>query len=183
MAELRHTATLAEKIAKLRVSIGTSIETGAQVKVTYAKAEAASLDRDQARMVFDALFPEAPKDASAHAKGRAESLRDDARRVATLGINRVGHGANVATIWNAATYLVDRQVTGQARQHGDSDGLNSLVFGARGERVAEIQRIVEIILRDGSIRQVTPVEALHMGVDPRQNGVLAASLIDDILAG
>lgn len=71
---------------------------------------------------------------------------------AIMPINSVGGvKGNVATLWNAATYLVDRKADGKAREcRGGADRLDSLLFGSRGERLTEVQDIIENILDGGA---------------------------------
>lgn len=160
MAQLRHTASLETKVKILAESIGDAIKNGGKVKETFAKASNVTLAREKAIQAFDALFPEADKDASKAAKTRAENTRHEARIAATLPINKVGStGGNLGTLWNAATYLVDRTSDGKARA-SKGDDMNSLLFGSRAERLFEIQEIVESALNDGTIVQSTMPRAV-----------------------
>lgn len=167
MAALRHTASLDSKVKILEETIGKAILTGEKVKETFAKACDVKLSREAARVAFDALFPEAPEGATGNAKTRAENARHDARRAAAMPINRVGETAgNLGTLWNAATYLVDRTADGAFRKtKGDSDALNSLLFGTRADRVQEIQNTIEVIMRDGSVEKMTATQAKEAGVN------------------
>jgi hypothetical protein len=179
MAALRHTASLDDRVRILSGAIGASIESGTKVRETFKAAEAAHLDGSAARAAFDALFPEAPKDATPAAKTRADNVRTEARRAATLPVNRVGsRPGNLATLWNAATYLVDRKADGSAREVRGGDSLDSMLFGTRANRVQEIQTQIEVILRDGKVQVMTASDAIGAGVDPKQVG---ASVLADIL--
>lgn len=147
MAAIRHTASLETKVRALSESIGIAILRGERVRDAFSRAEVAYLDRDTARAAFDALFPEAPKDATPATKTRAENLRTEARRAAVLPINRVGATpGNLATLWNAATYLVDRHSDGTSRAVRGGEALDSLLFGQRADRVNEIQATIEGLL-------------------------------------
>jgi hypothetical protein len=176
MASLSHTASLETKVNILAEGITKSIASGNKVRDTYHQAEALKLSKDQAKDVFDALFPKAPEDADKAAKTKAENIRVDARKAMWSDVNNAG--GTLATLWNAATYLVDRQADGSSRATRGGDLLDSLLFGSRGERVAEIQTIIEVVLRDGSTKAVTAQDAIGMGADPRQVG---AKVIEDIL--
>lgn len=169
-ARFRHTASMPEKIAALKHNIGTAIAAGESVKETMHRAEqtrfrsAAELDQ-----AFDRLFPKAPEDASKNAKTRALNAREEAWRAMTHPVNQAGD--TVATLWNAATFLVDREADGSPRKaKGDADKLDSLLFGSRAERIQEIQTVIEVILRDGSIQNMTQTQALEAGVSGDQVG-------------
>ena len=178
MALLRHTASLEAKIKVLSESIGAAIVAGDSVRNTYHAAESARLTVAQAESVFDALFPVASEDDSPNTRTRAENARSEARQAMARHENNCG--PTLATLWNAATWLVDRKPNGETRQaKGGSDMLDSLLFGARGERIQEIQTIVELVMRDGSIQSVTAGDALAMGVDAKQVG---RSVLEDMLA-
>jgi len=179
MAQLRHTASLETKVQILKKSVAKSIETGEKVRTMFETASRTKLNRDQARKVFDALFPEAEKDASQAAKTRAENQREEAYKAMALDVNRVGDKGNLATLWNGATYLLDRNTDGTARKtRGDSDPLNNLLFGTRARRLAEIQVTIETVLRDGSVERMTVAEAREHGID---DGQIGRKLLEDML--
>ena len=164
MAQLRHTASLETKINVLRESVGQAIVKGDKVRDAYHAAESLKLTRDQAKNVFDLLFPEAKKDEGKAAITRADNLRSDAQRAMANPVNNAG--GTLATIWNAATYLVDREVDGTARKtRGGASAIDSILFGSRGERVTEIQTMIENILREG----------------PRDGSIAGAKIIQDML--
>lgn len=178
MAQLRHTASLETKVNVLAESIATAVQSGDKVRDAYHAAEAMQLTRDHAIAVFDRLFPAAPKDAELAAKTKADNVRADARRAMQRAENNVG--PSLATLWNAATWLVDRTASGEARAaRGGADRLDSLLFGSRGERVSEIQTIIEVILKDGTTQAVTAADALGMGADRSQVG---RKVLDDMLS-
>jgi hypothetical protein len=179
MAMLRHTASLETKVNVLAESIQLAIASGDKVRDAYHQAEATSLNREQAIGIFDLLFPAAPEGTPAgRAKTLADNMRADARRAMANPVNNVG--ATLATVWNAATYLVDREADGSARKARGGDALDSLLFGSRGERVNEIQTIVDVVLRDGSVRSVPATEALDMGVDPK---LVGRAFLDEFMGG
>ena len=178
MAQLRHTASLEANVAILRDGIADCVEKGRKVRDLFQKAEGIYLPRAAAERAFDALFPEAPEGASAVMKTRLENERADAINAARNPVNKVGsQGGNLATLWNAATYLVDRNADGTARDcRGGADRLNSLLFGTRGKRLDEVQgvieRLVEVIRPDGTVETATVEEAVRMGVSADQASVL-----------
>jgi hypothetical protein len=180
MSALRHTVSLESKVKVLEGAIADTIATGEKVRETFARAEKTFLDRDAARAIFDALFPEAPKDASKAAQTKAETLRCEARRAAALPINRVGdERGNLATLWNAATYVVDRHADGTERKVRGGEALDSMLFGQRAARVSQIQTVIELCMRDGTTQAVTASQALDMGADLKQVG---AKVLEDILS-
>lgn len=179
MAKIRHTASLTEKAKKLEGAIAGAIKNGETVRSMYAAAEQKVLDKEAARKAFDALFPEAEKDATQAQKTKAENLRNDAMLAAAMPINKVGNKGTLATLWNAATYLVDRESDGSARKTRASSPLDTLLFGSRGERVREIQTLIEVILKDGTVQTMTAPQAVDVGVDPR---LVGKKVLEDMLA-
>lgn len=184
-AQLRHTASLEAKVVALASAIESTIATGKKVRETFKAASEMKLNRDQAQAAFDALFPEADKDATKAQITRAENTRRDAKIAATLDVNKVGDKGTLATLWNAATYLVDREITsrpeGTFRQaRGGADALDSLLFGTRADRVQEIQTLVEVILRDGTVQTMPATQALDVGVDQRQVG---RAILNELVPG
>lgn len=178
MAQLRHTASLETKVNVLAESIATAVANGDKVRNAYHAAETMQLTKAQAIDVFDRLFPAAPKDAEKTAITRADNVRADARRAMSRSENNAG--PTLATLWNASTWLVDREADGTARKVRGGDALDSMLFGTRGERVTEIAHIVEVILKDGTVQSVPAHDAIGMGVDPK---ILGKSLVDDLLNG
>lgn len=180
MASLLHTATLETKVNVLAESIGEAIKTGDRVRDLYKKTEETVLSRAQAEQVFDFLFPKADAGESKMTIARADGVRRDARHAAAKAVNHVdaGRGTSLATLWNAATYLVDRNVDGTSRTYGESDNLKSLLFGTRGRRLEEIQRTIEVVMADGSIQHMSATEAVEAGCDAQSIGrVLLAEMM------
>jgi hypothetical protein len=177
MASLRHTASLETKVNVLAGAIGEAVKSGDKVRNAYHRAEATRLSRADAERAFDLLFPKAARDAEKAAITRADNVRADAMRAMSNPVNNAG--PTLATLWNAATYLVDRTADGRARPTRGGDALDSLLFGTRGERVEEIQTIIEVIMRDGTIEQMTVPQALAAGVDPSLTG---RAILDDLMA-
>ena len=178
MAQLRHTASLETNVKILQDGIADCVSKGRKVRELFEKASQITLPKEAADKAFDALFPKAPEGASATLVTRLDNERGDAITAARMGINKVGNtGGNLATLWNAATYLVDRNADGTARDcRGGADRLNSLLFGTRAKRLDEVQgvieRLVEVIRPDGTVETATVQEAIAMGVSPEQASVL-----------
>jgi hypothetical protein len=179
--QLRHTASLEHKVKALADSIEESIETGKKVRDTFHAATDAVLSRDEANRAFDILFPEADEDVTPAVKTRANNVRDEARAAAALPINKVGPKGNLATLWNAATYLVDRNVNGTLREpRGGADLLDSMIFGTRATRVQQVQTLIEVILADGTVRSMPATQAIETGVDPR---LVGRAILDELVPG
>lgn len=179
MGRFRHTASLEAKVRVLTEKIGEVVKNGTKVRKLMLEAEHTTLTRQAARRAFDLLFPEAPEDADKAAKTRAENVRDAAKMAATLPINRVGNGpGNLATLWNAATFLVDRNPNGEFRPTRSGDPLDSMLFGTRGKRVQEIQTLIEVIMRDGTVQTMAAPKAIEAGVDAR---VVGAKVLEEML--
>lgn len=172
MAQLRHTASLEARVNNLKDAITASIQTGEKVRHTFQRAESTQLDAASFRKAFEMLFPSAPEGASKVAVTRAANAQADAIKAGRLAINKVGRQpGNVGTLWNAATYLVDRTPEGAARtMRGDSDALNSLVLGGQGsraERIEQIQKVIEVVMTDGTYKRMTVDEAMSSGMTSR----------------
>lgn len=193
IAKLRHTASLEAKIAIMAEAIGNAIASGEKLRDTYHKAEATTLPAQDARALFDRLFPPASAETQTAAdKGdksakalvtKHENVRADARRAAALPINRVGGKGNLATLWNAATWLVDRDFDKNgsviARDlRGEADAIESMLIGSRAKRVREVQTLIEVVMADGKVQTMTASAALAAGVDPSLTG---RAILQDLL--
>lgn len=169
-AKIRHTKSLEDKVRVLRDSIGQALKSGQEIREAYEQASSTKLTARQAQEVFDRLFPQPDDDATDHAKTRAENNRSEALKALKLEVNQ--EGDSLASIWNAATYLVDRKSDGSQRPaRGGSDMLDSLLFGQRAKRIEEIREImVDVIMTNGDVQPMTVREASSAGVDPQQTG-------------
>jgi hypothetical protein len=166
-ARIRHTSTLPEKIAALAKAIDAAVKEGCKIKELYHTAEARTVSRTDAEEILARLFP-APAEPGRE-QTRALNLRADALRAAERAENQAG--STLATLWNAATWLVDRTVDGQARAaRGGADKLDSLLFGTRGKRVEEIRKVIEVVLADGSLASKASIEAHAHGIDDTSIG-------------
>lgn len=171
-ARLKHTASLAEKVKILTETIPKVVESGQKIKATFDLAQkSAFVSREAFEHAFDLLFPEAPEGASKNAVTRAQNERTAAVEAMAHPLNRRTVQANLGTLWNAATFLVDRKADGSPRAcKGDADKLDSLLFGTRAKRIQEIQTLIEVLMRDGSVQTMTQTQALDQGVPRDQVG-------------
>lgn len=142
MAQLRHTSSINDQVSILAAEIESSIEAGKRVRDLFQRAKDTTLSGERLQAAFDALFPVAPEDASPGIRTRAENARQEARIATQRAENYVG--GNLASLWNAATWLVDRTSAGspKALRQG-AESLDSLIFGTRGKRVEGVYATVE----------------------------------------
>jgi hypothetical protein len=176
-ANVRHTASIDAKAADLRTAIEAHVKQGEAMSTLYENARKATLTRAESERLFDALFPKAEDDAHAKSKGRAENIRTDALRAAARAENN--EGQSVATLWNAATWLVDREPNGAPKAaRGGADRLDSLLFGTRAERIQEVQTLISVIMADGRIVDMPAPQAAELGVNHAEIG---RSLLDSML--
>jgi len=176
-AKLRHTGSINDRAEVLRGAIEQHVRGGEAVAELYREARKAELTRPEAEEVFALLFPEPAKDD----KPTTATRRVNARRAAARAMCRAenNEGRTLATMWNAATWLVDRDETGRTRPvKGGGDMLDSMLFGSRGARVEEVRSIVQVILRDGTVADMEAPAAAAAGVSPDQIG---RQLLDDML--
>jgi hypothetical protein len=178
-AAVRHTKSVDDAAKVLREQIEKHIATGETVRKLYADARQARLaDFPKATIAsfLETLYPtpdeQTRKDKPAVAKRMINE--QDAFFQAMKRPENMDGGGTVAELWNAATYLVDRKADGTAREvRGDKDGsgrLASMLFGARGEQVREVQELVEELLANGQTRERTVI------VSPSPESIAAAEM-------
>lgn len=178
-AKIRHTASLPEKIEALQHGITTAIAYGRRVRDMYHAAEQTSLARPDAERAFDCLFPPAPEGADKREQSKAQNARDEAR--AAMARSENASGSSVATLWNGATWLVDRDSAGRAKPcRGGADALESMLLGSRAERVSEIQTIIQLVMRDGTIQSMPARDALVLA--PSATPAIGAQILADMLS-
>jgi hypothetical protein len=171
-ATIRHTASINDRVAALREAIEVHIQTGEKVRDTYSKAREARLAKPDAEAIFAKLFPLATEEERKQSPRMATKL-ENAHNAAIKAMMRSENfeGPTLASIWNAATWMVDRDEDGKSRPcRGDADKLDSLLFGTRADRIAEVQSIIEVVLADGTFAKMTAPEAATHGVDSKQIG-------------
>ncbi len=165
-ATVRHTASIDDAAKELRGAMEEHIARGEKVKITYQQARQARLtDFPKATIskFLEGLYPtptdEIRRDKPAVAT-KMIGAQDEFFRAMALPVNADG-GGSVASLWNAATYLVDRKADGSAREvRGDKDGtgrLASMLFGSRGKDVVQVQELVEELLANGEVRERTVI--------------------------
>ena len=184
-SKMRHTSTINDKVAILGETMGEAIKSGQRVRDLYAQAEQTHMHRDDAMALLFKLFPDpVEKDGKKPAqasKTRAENKRKEALVAANMGINRVGERGNAATLWNAATFLVDRTTNGNFRKTRGGDRLDSMLFGSRADRVSQIEKVmIQVLQSDGTEVSMSVDQAIGAGIPTSQIG--GKTLIDDILA-
>jgi hypothetical protein len=181
-AVARHTASLENKVKLLCEAIRDAVEHGVEVREAYGQAADRQLTRDQAQVIFDRLFPTVETNGESTsgtlaAATRAENRRQDALAAMAMPCNN--EGQTLATLWNAATYLVDRNADGTNRESRGSM-VDAMLFGSRGKRVETVrQMMVEVLQTDGTTVAMTAFEAVGAGVDERQVG---SSILESMLS-
>lgn len=177
----KHSKNVNGRARTMADALADAMKQGKTVREMYAQARETPLDTPtRFRRALDILapIPELKEDGSNRAQvTRATSQRTDLLKASALGIN--DDGPTVATLWNAASFLVDRTPEGESRQvRGAGDMLDSLLLGTRATKVAQIQALIPVILADGSEVMMEASEAKTHGIDDRQIG---AALLDDML--
>ena len=177
--QLRHTSSMPAQMDVLRSVVAEAIQTGDTVRDLYHRAADLTLTGAQMDKALEVLFPYPGGDNSkrTRAHARADNMRDEARIASAMPVNN--EGDSLATLWNAATLLVDRTASGEARPlRGDAGAMDSMLFGARAERVNQIETLIEVLMADGSTVSASVTDAIGMGADPKQIG---ASLLEAML--
>lgn len=179
----KHTRSLSDRVGLIQGAVEAYIKAGSTVHALYQAAKDTAVHKDDAMAIFDRLFPPAAEDDSKAKATRADNARSSAARAMARPEN--AEGSSLATIWNAATWLVDRDEVGRAKPvRGGADALGSMLFGSRGDRVQEIEAVIREALvpvidaQTGETRHITAPEAHAHGVD---YGQIGRSLIDDML--
>jgi hypothetical protein len=188
LGKARHTGNMEIKAADLYARV---IEETESLRATAGAMEVASrlrLDRDAAARVLSRLVPDAPEGATDRVKANVARDRAEILSAARRPENRIGgpgvDGANLGTLWNAATFLADRHADGSRRQLRGASLIESSILGGVGRRVETIHReivtLIEVIQRDGTVVAVPAADAAAMGVPADQVG---RAVIADLLGG
>ena len=148
-AKIRHCGDMAAKCEALGVAVAATIETGKTVAETYRNARETPLHTDDLAALIDQLVPMPQGDRpSKSAITRANNDRRDLV-IAMSRPENLDNGRSLATLWNAATWNVDRTANGLTRKtRGNSDALGSLLFGSRAKRIATIESTINGWLSD-----------------------------------
>lgn len=177
---VQHNANLPERTESLGAAIDQVVRKGGEVRAAYEAARERVLREQEYEAVMAALFPvpelgATPKPAEVASRTRAQNARTQADRAAARRENN--EGRTLATAWNAATWVIDRDADGNAKRC--SSPLESMLFGSRGRRVEEVRALVEVVLRDGTTELMEASEAHNVhGIDHEQIG---RSLLDEML--
>lgn len=176
-AKVRHTSTVDHRASLLRDAVAESLSTGQKIVDLYQRAKDAALTRSEFEELMEQLFPSPSEDDTANTRTRKQRAQLDALRAANLGINN--EGQSLATVWNAATYLVDREADGSARAVKGGGSLHSMLYGARAKRVQAVMNLVEVTLANGDVVEMAAPEAVAAGVDESQIGrqILAGDIV------
>lgn len=164
-ANVRHTASVDDAAKALRGAMEEHIQRGEKIKILYRQAKDASLtdfDRATVARFLEALYPTPDEKTRTDKPGVAKQMiaaQDEFFSAMKRPENN--EGQTVASLWNAATFLVDRKADGQPRTvRGDKDGsgrLASMLFGSRGKDVQQVQELVEELLSNGQTRERTVI--------------------------
>jgi hypothetical protein len=183
-AKLGHTKSLGENLQAMNEAIAQSVSDGSTVAALYEEAKDRRLSRDEAMALLESLVPETTgaktEKGRRAAKTRAENRRRDILAAARMPINAVNPGERTAaSLWNGATWLVDRDLSGKAKKLKGGDRLDSMLFGSRAEDVSSIEQVMVGLLRpDGSTDYVPVDQAIAQGADPNQVG---SAVLDSML--
>lgn len=179
---VKHTASINDRAATLRGAIEAHVKSGEAIRDLYKRAKETRVGRADAEAIFSTLFPASTDQLRKLAPAKAtrlDNVRTEAIRAMARPENNEGKGS-LATLWNGATWMVDRDADGNARPaRGGADALDSLLFGSRGKRVEEIRNVIEVVLRDGTTQLMSAQEATSHGIDPTQIG---RALMNDMLS-
>lgn len=179
MAKLRHTASINTRTEALREAIEEHVKTGGEVARLYGEARQAELSRPEALDLIEQIWP-TPDAKLREDKPRTATRMLNARKAAARAMNlpENNEGRTVATIWNAATWLVDRDEHGEHRPaRGGADSLDSLLFGSRGREVERVREIIQVTLADGTVREVENTSPLAAEAYAAQGRALLDSML------
>lgn len=180
LLQARHTRSIGSKVRSIADVLGEAVANARKIRDVYAERAERRLSKSEFEHLFNALWPEAGADASSHAKTRAENERNEAFWAIKRAENDVGN--TVGTLQNGATWLVDREANGAARvPRGGGSPLGSMLLGGMGDRVEQIETIIQVFMRDGSVQEVPASQALATpGIDPQ---IVGRAVLSDILGG
>lgn len=177
-AKIKHTASIGERAEVLREAIHEHVTSGESVARAYKDARQVVLTKPDLEELLNQLYPAPPESDKTKALARTRALNLQLETgAAMLRPENVDGGPTLASVWNAATWMVDRKAnekTGAAVHRagrGGADTLEAMLFGGRGARVERVRQIMIRVLRpDGSEEEVTAAEAHAAGIDHGQIG-------------
>lgn len=172
-AKIKHTRGLDGKVRAIKDALPKIVAEGGSM-ASLLETTSKRLTWTQARTAFDTFVPPVGEDASKNAVTRYQKRVTEFEAAMANPINRIGDGQNLATLWNAATFLLDRHVDGSER--GTRKGTTRLeaMYGSRATKAAQhletIEYLVEVMLADGSSEYMSVPEAISSGVESEQLG-------------
>lgn len=188
---LKHTKSINDRAHYVRQAIQAYLAEGQTVRAQYEAALATKVSKSDFASLAEALFPttEIVRDKSGELvntgnqlQGKALARAENKQTELALACSRAenNEGATLATVWNGATWMLDRDDEGNHRAaRGGASSLESMLFGSRSERVNEIHQIMVTVLRpDGSEEHVPASQAANEGVPLDQIG---RSILDGML--
>lgn len=178
-AKIRHTGSINERAEALRDAIEQHVAGGEQIAALYRDAREVQLHQDDAEALIAQLFP-APDKAG---RKRTRALNRRAEVVTAMAREENWEGPTLASLWNGATWIVDRKIEGEKAVHrngrGGADTLEAMLFGSRGQRIEKIRQVMVTVLRpDGSEESVPADQAIREGADEGQVG---AAMLKEML--
>lgn len=179
-AKIRHTGSIHERAEALREAIESHVKGGQQIAELYRDAREVRLAKPDVEEILAELFPAPDKDG----RKRSRALNKRAEVASAMTLEHNNEGPTLATVWNAATWTVDRKqdkdgTWGHREGRGGADTLEAMLFGGRGQRVEAVREVMVTILRpDGTEEAVPAHQAAAEGVDEAQIG---RSLLGDML--
>ncbi len=180
LLQARHTRSIGSKVRSMAEVMQEAVASARKIREVYAERAERKLSASEFEHLANKLWPMADKDATPHLRTRLDNERQEAMRAIARSENNVGN--TVGTLHNAATWLVDRNSDGSARgPRGGGSALGSMLLGGMGDRVEEIETIIQVFMRDGSVQEVKASEALQTpGIDPQ---LVGRAVLSDMLGG
>lgn len=184
---IRHTKSIEALAVKIREAMEIHLREGQKMRELYLHAKETKLVQADAQKLFDELFPDASDEmkkdpAKKAAVTKLTNTRNEALAAMKRPENFEGKGS-LATLWNGATWAVTHKADGSMQEgKGGAELIDSLLLGSRAKRIQQIEAAIvqriPVVMRDGSIQQMTAQQAASHGID---NGQIGRALIDDML--
>lgn len=170
-AKIRHTGSINERAEALRDAIHKHVTAGETIAKLYHDAREVQLHQDDAEALLAQLFPAPAEDG----RKRTRALGKRAEVVQAMALGENWEGPTLASLWNGATWTVDRKFDDETATHrtgrGGADTLEAMLFGSRGQRIEKVRQVMVTVLRpDGTEEDVPAHQAVQDGADPGQVG-------------
>jgi len=178
MASIRHTKSMESKLVALQQAIAESIAEGKRIAAQYDSSCKSVIGPDEAQTILQRLF-QYKKGGDTKSRKRTENLREAA--IAASQMEENSEGQTLASLWNAATWLVGNKADGSKRTKGSAEPLDSLLFGTNSRRVNEIRQEVwkiQVEMADGSTEEMEALQAIELGVDAK---TVARTMIEELV--